>query len=82
MIASVGSVIHDVGPWAGAVNTALLIVLASRQHRQGQELTSTHADVNEAASAAAQSAEAAAESCRVAKAIGATMRTEHPPVPR
>jgi hypothetical protein len=69
----------DWAAWAGPVNTLLLIVLAIVARSNNQKIDSTHDSVHETASSAASAAEAAAEACRVAKAIGATLRTEEAP---
>lgn len=71
--------------WAPAANTLLLIGLAFLQRRTGQRVADTHQSVHDTAVTAAQAAEASAaaatsasEACRVAKAIGSSIRHEDP----
>jgi hypothetical protein len=64
--------------WAPAVNTALLVVLAILARRNSTKIDEAHASVHQTAWTAAKAAEAATEAARVAKAIGATIRTDRP----
>lgn len=85
LAAMVASVWDHVDIWAPVANTLLLIVLAEAQRRTGRNVTATHESVHATARTAAEAAEASAaasaaasEACRVAKAIGSSIRHEDP----
>jgi hypothetical protein len=79
--------LHDAAPFAGALNTLLLIALAAITTRGNRKLDQTkrsveaaHADVGQAALAAAAAAASAADAARIARDIGGTLRHTDSPV--